>query len=263
MPPKILIVDDEPKIVHGLQAYFRQEGFETVAAYDGPQALELAAREQPDLVLLDLMLPGLDGSEVCQRLRQRSAVPIIMLTARVEESDKLAGLEIGADDYVTKPFSPREVVARVKAQLRRSSGALTPANTIRRGDLTIDLDRRAVLAGSREVSNLTPTEFELLAALVRAAGRPLSRAQLMDALGGDAYDGFDRTIDAHMAVTKALRVLRERGYLTTGRRTMTVLDLDSLRRRGDGGDRPLVSDNSARRWTPDVRRSSRAVRLLR
>jgi DNA-binding response OmpR family regulator len=198
MPQKILIVDDERKIVQGLSAYFRQEGYETLAAYDGRQALELARRDRPDLIILDLMLPEIDGYEVCRRVRQESAVPIIMLTARVEEADTLIGLEIGADDYITKPFSPREVVARARAVLRRASGSLQPPVVLRRGDLEIDLERRAVRVAGRQIDNLTPTEFELLAALARHAGRPFSRAQLLDAVQGDAYEGYERTIDAHI-----------------------------------------------------------------
>lgn len=197
MAQRILIVDDERKLVQGLAAYFRQAGFETLAAYDGRAALESARRDQPDLILLDLMLPELDGSEVCRQIRRASAVPIIMLTARVDEADMLIGLEIGADDYITKPFSPREVVARARAVLRRTTGAMQPAAVLRGGDVQVDLDRRSVLVGG-QVVELTPTEFDLLAALLRHAGRPLSRAQLLDATQGDEYAGFERTIDAHI-----------------------------------------------------------------
>ena len=197
MPQRVLIVDDERKLAQGLAAYFRQAGFETLTAYDGRAALEQARRDQPDLILLDLMLPELDGMEVCRQVRRFSSVPIIMLTARVEETDKLIGLEIGADDYVTKPFSPREVVARARAVLRRASGALAPATVLRGGDVLLDLDRRSVQVGGREVE-LTPTEFDLLGALMRNAGRPLSRAQLLDATQGDEYAGYERTIDAHV-----------------------------------------------------------------
>lgn len=197
MTRRVLIVDDERKIVQGLVGYFRQAGFETLTAYDGRSALDLARRERPDLILLDLMLPELDGLEVCRQIRRDSAVPIIMLTARVEEADTLIGLELGADDYITKPFSPREVVARVRAVLRRTSGALTPAAILRGGPVELDLDRRAVQVHNQPVE-LTPTEFALLAALMRNAGRPLSRAQLLDAAQGDAYEGYERTIDAHI-----------------------------------------------------------------
>jgi DNA-binding response OmpR family regulator len=198
MAQKVLIVDDERKLVQGLGAYFRQAGYETLAAYDGRQALELAQHEQPDLIILDLMLPQIDGLEVCRRLRQISAVPIIMLTAHVEEIDMLLGLELGADDYITKPFSPREVVARTKAVLRRTSGDLQPPSVLRRADVEIDLTHRLVTVTGRRVDNLTPTEFDLLATLARQPGRPFTRAQLLDAVQGIAYEGYERTIDAHI-----------------------------------------------------------------
>ena len=197
MPQRILIVDDERKLVQGLAGYFQQAGFETLTAYDGRTALAIARRDQPDLIVLDLMLPELDGMEVCRQIRRFSGVPIMMLTARVEETDMLIGLEIGADDYITKPFSPREVVARARAVLRRARGALGPANVLRGGDITLDVERRTVQVAGRPV-DLTPTEFELLAALMRNPGRPLSRSQLLDATQGDAYAGYERTIDAHI-----------------------------------------------------------------
>lgn len=197
MPQRILIVDDERKLAQGLVGYFQQAGFETLTAYDGRAALDLARRAQPDLIVLDLMLPEVDGMEVCRQLRRTSSVPIIMLTARVDETDKLIGLELGADDYITKPFSPREVVARARAVLRRASGALAPARGLRVGDVALDMERRSVLVAERPVE-LTPTELELLAALMRNAGRPLSRSQLLDATQGEAYAGYERTIDAHI-----------------------------------------------------------------
>jgi DNA-binding response OmpR family regulator len=197
MPQRILIVDDERKLVQGLTAYFRQAGYETLAAYDGRAALESARRDRPDLILLDLMLPELDGIEVCRQIRRASDVPIIMLTARVEEADMLVGLEIGADDYITKPFSPREVVARARALLRRAGGALTTAQVLRAGQIELDIDRRSVRVAGR-LADLTPTEFELLAALMRNLGRPLSRAQLLDVAAGDADASYERTIDAHI-----------------------------------------------------------------
>lgn len=198
VPQKILIVDDERKIAQGLQAYFRQQGYDTVTAYDGKQALDTVRREQPDLIILDLMLPEIDGLEVCRRVRRESSVPIIMLTARVEEADTLIGLEVGADDYITKPFSPREVVARARAVLRRASGSLQPPSLLRRGGLEIDLDRRVVTVDGQTVASLTPTEFDLLATMARQAGRPFTRSQLLDAVQGDTYEGYDRTIDAHI-----------------------------------------------------------------
>jgi two-component system alkaline phosphatase synthesis response regulator PhoP len=197
MSPHVLIVDDERKLVQGLVGYFRQAGFETLTAYDGRAALEIARRDQPDLILLDLMLPGIDGIEVCRQIRRTSSVPIIMLTARVEETDMLTGLELGADDYITKPYSPREVIARARAVLRRASGALTPSTLLRAGPVTLDLDRRTAQVRDHPV-DLTPTEFGLLSALMRNAGRPLTRAQLLDAVQGDLYDGYERTIDAHI-----------------------------------------------------------------
>src|SRR5687768_17520193 len=159
MPQRILIVDDERKLVQGLVGYFRQAGFETLTAYDGRAALDIARRDQPDLILLDLLLPELDGMEVCRQIRRSSSVPIIMLTARVEEADKLIGLELGADDYITKPFSPREVVARARAVLRRVGGGMAPAAILRGGDVALDVERRTVQVGMRSVE-LTPTEFE-------------------------------------------------------------------------------------------------------
>lgn len=194
---RILLVDDERKIVQGLASYFQQAGFETLAAYDGRVALELARREAPALIVLDLMLPGLDGLEVCRQIRRDSNVPIIMLTARVEESDTLIGLEIGADDYIAKPFSPREVVARARALLRRACGTLASSDTLRHGPLQLDLQRYTLEYEGRLIA-LTPTEFALLATLMRNPGRPLSRSQLLDAAQGDAFEGYERTIDAHI-----------------------------------------------------------------
>src|SRR5262245_27432105 len=146
MPQRILIVDDERKLVQGLVGYFRDAGLETLTAYDGRTALDVARREQPDLIVLDLMLPEIDGLEVCRQLRRTSGVPIIMLTARVEETDRLIGLELGADDYIVKPFSPREVVARARAVLRRARGALEPASELRGGHVVLNIDRRCVQA---------------------------------------------------------------------------------------------------------------------
>lgn len=197
MPQRVLIVDDERKLVQGLAAYFRQAGFDVSSAYDGRAALESFGRDRPDLIVLDLMLPEIDGMEVCRRIRQTSAVPIIMLTARVEETDMLIGLELGADDYISKPFSPREVIARARALLRRASGALAPSTTLRGGQVTLDIERRTTSVNGQAVE-LTPTEFELLAALLRNRGRPLSRAQLLDSVAGDEDAAYERTIDAHV-----------------------------------------------------------------
>ncbi len=194
----ILIVDDEPKITHGLQNYLRQAGYLTLVAFDGQTALDVAHREQPDLVLLDLLLPRVDGRDVCRRLRRASAVPIIMLTALGEERDMIEGLALGADDYIAKPFSPRAVVARVQAVLRRTRGAMEPRAMIERAGVHIDLDRWIVTISGRDVRNLTPAEYELLVTLIRQPGRPFSRAQLLQMLLSVAEEGDERTIDAHI-----------------------------------------------------------------
>jgi DNA-binding response OmpR family regulator len=195
---KILLVDDEPKIVSTVRAYLEREGYQVLEAYDGRQALDISHREQPDLIVLDLMLPELDGFEVCRQIRRSSDVPIIMLTARQEDADKLIGLEIGADDYVTKPFSPRELVARVRVVLRRARSAPVPDTTSRiaLGELVLDEERFEATCGDKPLS-LTVTEFRLLAALIRKPGRVLTRAQLLDILG-ESYEGYERTIDAHI-----------------------------------------------------------------
>ena len=196
---KILVVDDEPRIVNGVRKYFEQAGFDVLAAYDGPTGLSLARTEEPDLVVLDLMLPGMDGLDVCRQLRHESNVPIIMLTARVEEADKLIGLELGADDYLTKPFSPRELVARSRAVLRRVrelSG--TPAReTHRFGNVVFDIAAQRCIVGEKVVP-LTPTEFAILEVLVRHPGQVLSRMQLLEAAHLGVYDGVERTVDVHI-----------------------------------------------------------------
>lgn len=193
----ILVVDDEPKIVKLARDYLERSGFRVVTAADGATALAIARHERPDLVVLDLNLPGMDGLDVCRALRRESDVPIIMLTARVEEADRLIGLELGADDYISKPFSPRELAARVRTVLRRVQGSLGGQDLIRVGDLEIDLKgHRLTRAG--EAIHLTRIEFNLLAALAQHPGQTFSRAQLLDRLHGVAYDGFDRSIDAHI-----------------------------------------------------------------
>ncbi|MFQ6057639.1 MAG: response regulator [Anaerolineae bacterium] len=202
MAKKILVVDDEPKIVKVVKAYLEQAGFRVLTAGDGQMALTVFRHEKPDLVVLDLMLPGMDGLDVCRILRKESDVPVIMLTARAEEADKLIGLELGADDYVVKPFSPREVVARVRAVLRRAQGEVSPPEVIRVGDLAIDLDRHVAEIQGRAV-DLTPTEFDLLAVLARYPGRTFTRLQLLDQVQGDAYEGYERTIDAHVKNLRA------------------------------------------------------------
>jgi two-component system alkaline phosphatase synthesis response regulator PhoP len=197
----VLVVDDEPHIVDVVKDYLKQSGYRVLTAGDGETALQLARQEHPDLVILDLMMPGgMGGLDVCRQMRQDQVmadIPIIMLTARTEEMDRVIGLEIGADDYVSKPFSPREVVARVRAVLRRVSGRSAPSTAIRSGDLEVDLLTRSVTSGERSVS-LTPTEYDLLVTLARNPGRPFTRAQLMDLVYDVAYDGYDRAIDSHI-----------------------------------------------------------------
>jgi two-component system alkaline phosphatase synthesis response regulator PhoP len=194
----ILVVDDETRITQLARDYLTHAGFMVVTAHDGPGALAAVKTEHPDLVVLDLGLPGLDGLDVTRALRKDSNVPVIMLTARSEESDKLVGLELGADDYMTKPFSPKELVARVRAVLRRAESAGPSADDVLHVlDLTLDVPRLRVTQGERRV-DLTPTEFELLATLVRQPGRVFTRAQLLDAVRGVAFESYERAIDAHI-----------------------------------------------------------------
>jgi len=194
----ILVVDDEPKIVKTVRAYLESFGFRVVTAGDGQTALTVFRNEKPALVILDLGLPGLDGLDVARKLRKESNVPIIMLTARVEETDRLVGLELGADDYVTKPFSPRELVARVRAVLRRAGAEReVAAPPIIAGDVVIDVDRRQVTIAGRTV-DLRPMEFDLLAVLARHPGRAFTRWELLDKVQGSAFVGYERTIDAHI-----------------------------------------------------------------
>ncbi len=196
MAKKILVVDDEPKIVRLVQAYLEKAGFQVIPAYRGQEALDLFKREEPALIVLDLMLPDIDGMDVARKIRKESDVPIIMLTARTEEADRVAGLELGADDYVVKPFNPRELVARVRAVLRRSEG-LTKPRVIEAGDLVIDLDSHEVRVRGERIS-LTPTEFQLLATMAEQPGRVFTRLQLIDALYGTTYATSDRTVDTHI-----------------------------------------------------------------
>ena len=193
----VLVVDDERPIVQIAKDYLEHAGFAVIAAHDGAVALEIVRARRPDLVVLDLGLPRLVGIEVARQLRRESTIPIIMLTARVEESDRLLGLEIGADDYITKPFSPRELVARVKTVLRRVDSAQAAGDVRQIDDLTIDISRMKVNRG-RTAIELTTTEFQLLAALARHPGRVFTRAQLLDAVRGDAVESFERAIDAHV-----------------------------------------------------------------
>ncbi len=197
MSKKILVVDDEKKFVNVLRAYLEQAGFGVVIASDGKNALAVFRREKPNLILLDLNLPEMDGLDVARIIRKESSAPIIMLTARVEETDRLIGLELGADDYITKPFSPREVVARVRAVLRRVEGETAPVEILRAGEVEMDLKKHVVTARGKVVE-LTPTEFDLLTALMKNPGRAFTRMQLLDLVQGEAFDGYERTIDAHI-----------------------------------------------------------------
>jgi len=194
---KILLVDDEPKVCELIKAYLVKDGYDVIIAADGKTAIEQAQRHKPDLILLDLNLPELDGLEVCRTIRRQSNVPIIMLTARDEETDKIVGLELGADDYVTKPFSPRELVARVSAVLRRYREGLKQDKQIVAGEIRLDLEEyKATYSG--QPLNLTAAEFKLLSVLASNAGRVYTRLQLMDSAFGESYEGYERTIDAHI-----------------------------------------------------------------
>ena len=193
----ILVVDDEPKIVQLARDYLEHAGFAVVTAPDGRSALDEVRRRRPDLVVLDLGLPQLDGLDVTRSIRRDSNLPIVMLTARDDEVDKLVGLELGADDYLTKPFSPRELVARVKAVLRRTERPAEPGDQIRAGDLTLDVPRMRAELGGRPV-DLTATEFQLLATLAGQPGRIFTRSQLLDAVHGVAFESYERAIDTHV-----------------------------------------------------------------
>ncbi len=193
----ILVVDDEQRIVRQARDYLEHSGFRVLEANDGTSALALARQARPDLIVLDLNLPGMDGLDVCRALRRDSDVPIIMLTARVEETDRLIGLELGADDYITKPFSPRELVARVRVILRRVNREVVQSGLLRAADLEIDLNGHRVLRAGETVQ-LSRTEFNLLAVLAQHPGQTFSRAQLVDRLHNVSFQGFDRSIDAHI-----------------------------------------------------------------
>jgi DNA-binding response OmpR family regulator len=192
----VLVVDDDVKTVELVKLYLNRDGYRVLAAYDGAGALRLARERRPDLIVLDLMLPGVDGLEVCRSLRSESDVPIIMLTARTTDEDKLTGLGLGADDYVSKPFSPRELAARVRTVIRRLPGERGPAE-IKRGELVLNFLKQEVSVAGRPL-NLTPVEFKLLGVLIREAGRVFSRAELVEKALGYDYRGFDRTIDVHI-----------------------------------------------------------------
>ena len=199
MGRKVLVVDDDVKTVELVKMYLKRDGYDVVTAYDGKEALRLAREARPDLIVLDLMLPGMDGLAVCRTLRAESDVPIIMLTARTTEDDRLAGLNIGADDYVTKPFSPKELAARVRAVLRRlpEEALLRGPVEIRQGVLKVSFLTKEVTLDGKSI-NLTPIEFKLLGVLAREPNRVFSREQLINRVFGGDFDGFDRTVDVHI-----------------------------------------------------------------
>jgi len=199
----VLIIEDEIELSNVLKAYLERAGYGVLMASRGDEGLSLWQSEQPDMVLLDLNLPGMDGIDIIHKIRQRNDTPVIMVTARVEEVDRLLGLELGADDYITKPFSPREVVARVKAVLRRVEKSLdTPAAVIHITNLTVDMDAHIAKQSDQEL-DLTPTEFSILATLAAQPGRAFSRLQLLEASQGVAYEGYERSIDAHIKNLRA------------------------------------------------------------
>jgi two-component system alkaline phosphatase synthesis response regulator PhoP len=193
---RVLVVDDDVKTVELVKLYLNRDGYRVLTAYDGEEALRLARESHPDLIVLDLMLPGIDGLEICRILRAESDVPIIMLTAMTTDQDRLTGLDLGADDYVTKPFSPRELAARVRAVLRRLPGERGPEK-IEHGELTLNFVKHEAYLADKPL-NLTPVEFKLLGVLAKEPGRVFSRAQIIDKAFGYDFDGFDRTIDVHI-----------------------------------------------------------------
>ena len=199
MPSKILIVEDDPDTVKLVGLYLSRDGHKVLSAADGVEGLRLAREARPDLIVLDLMLPRLDGIEVCRAVREESDVPIVMVTARVAEEDRLAGLDLGADDYVSKPFSPRELAARVRAVLRRTARDIPEKgpSELEYGNVKVNLKTRAVQADSAKLT-LTPTEFRLLVMFMREPGRTFTREQIIDLVFGYDFDGFDRTVDAHV-----------------------------------------------------------------
>jgi two-component system alkaline phosphatase synthesis response regulator PhoP len=193
----ILVVDDEPKIVRIARDYLERAGFHVVTAGDGRSVVPMVRSAKPDLIVLDLALPEMDGLDVTRALRKESEVPIIMLTARDDEADRLVGLELGADDYIVKPFSPKELVARVRAVLRRWDGARAGTDVVRAGDLALDIPRMQASLGGRTLS-LTPTEFQVLVVMARQPGRIFTRGQLLEAVRGIAVESYERAIDSHI-----------------------------------------------------------------
>ena len=202
MPQTILIVVDEKRLVSLVESYLTQEGYRAVTAYNGKEALTMTDKENPDLIILDIMMPEMNGYEFMQAHRTKKDTPIIMLTAKVEDDDKVVGLELGADDYITKPFKPRELMARVRNVLRRAGKNEPKAKILRTGDIILDRDTREVVVGGKSV-DLTPSEFDLLAALLASPGRVFSRLDLRDVIQGVRYEGYERTIDTHIKNLRA------------------------------------------------------------
>jgi DNA-binding response OmpR family regulator len=202
MSKTVLVVDDEERLVSLVSSYLQQEGFRAVSARDGREALFAARHEKPDLIILDLMMPEMDGYEFLRLHRKEADTPIIMLTARVEETERILGLELGADDYLTKPFSPRELTARVRAVLRRSGKAAPEPEILRSADVSVDRAAHSVQVDD-EFVDLTPSEFDLLATLIGTPGRVFSRLELLDRVHGTAYEGYERTIDVHIKNLRA------------------------------------------------------------
>jgi len=195
--PTILIIEDEEKIVKIIQAYLEREGYRVLTALNGKEGMEKAINEEPDLIILDLMLPEISGWDICRNLRRDSSVPIIMLTAHGEDTDKIVGLELGADDYVTKPFNPKELVSRVRAVLRRVHNKVGAPAIITVDDLSINVAKHIVSRGN-DIIELTPIEFELLELMARNPGHVYNRMQILDRVQGNTYDGYDRTVDSHI-----------------------------------------------------------------
>ena len=202
MPKRILVVDDKPNVRTLVREYLTEQGFQIVTADNGQNALYNARHEKPDLILLDIMMPEMDGYEFIRAYRKESETPIILLTAKLEESDKVIGLELGADDYVTKPFGMRELVARINTVLRRAGKAAAPSRVLRAADIVLDQDTHSVKVRDEDV-RLTPSEFDLLAVLMNSPGRVFSRIELLDALQGTTFEGIARTIDQHVRNLRA------------------------------------------------------------
>jgi DNA-binding response OmpR family regulator len=202
MSKTVMIVDDEKRLVSLVESYLTQEGYRVVSANDGAQALPIASHEKPDLIILDIMMPEMDGYEFMREHRKEQDTPIILLTARVDDDERVIGLELGADDYITKPFRPRELVARVRAVLRRAGKTEPQAQVLQVADITLDRETRTVTVADRSV-DLTPSEFDLLAALMTSPGRVFSRLDLLDILQGIRYEGYERTIDTHIKNLRA------------------------------------------------------------